>query len=68
MNYPKVSFNNIISKLKTVLVNEKKSLEAHGRSKSQIFGILFNKIVEIDGNEVSLKLLNDKKLTNEVFA
>jgi len=68
MNYPKVSFNNIISKLKIVLLDEKQSLEANGRSEKQIFGILFNKVVKIDGNEISLAMLNNRALTNEVFA
>lgn len=66
-NYP-ISPNDLILTLKTVLLDEKQSLEADGRNRGYIFGILFNKVVNIDGNEISLAMLNNRALTNEVFA
>lgn len=68
VNYPVVSLNHSIQKFKRILLDEKQSLEANGRTQGQIFGIIFNKIIEIDGNEISLKILNNKNITNEIFS
>lgn len=65
-NYPKRS-DSIKDDLKQELLEEKRRLQNQGRLKGQIFGILFNKEVEIDGVSLSLKSLDDKKLTNEIF-
>jgi cold shock CspA family protein len=65
-NYPNKS--DIISQeLKRILLEEKNNLIENGRNKKQIFGILFNKEVEIDGEIISLKEIHNKKLVNEIF-
>lgn len=66
-NYPVLS-DDLESSLKAILLKEKVLLEKNGRSKGQIFGILYNKNVDIDGNQISLKILNNKQLTNEIFS
>ena len=66
-NYP-IAPNDLISRFKAVLLDEKQSLQANGRSNRQIFGILFNRVFDIDGNNISLSILNDRKLTNEIFS
>ena len=65
-NYPNIQ-QEIIIQLKQVLLKEKKVLEDDGRSKGAIFGIIFNKDVEIDGTIISLATLNNRELTNEIF-
>lgn len=64
--YPKKN-NEIKNKLKNILQIEKQKLIQNGRTKGQIFGILFNKNVQIDDEIYSLKELNDKDLVNEIF-
>jgi len=65
-DYP-TGLHEIINQLKEILFEEKKELIKQGRTQKQIFGILFNKKVEIDGVIVSLSELKNKKLTNEIF-
>lgn len=64
--YPSES-NRIREQLKNIILREKNELLNDRRTKSQIFGILFNKKVEIDGEFYCLKTFNDRHLTNEIF-
>lgn len=65
-NYP-TNQNEIEIQMKAILLNEKEKLKKLGKTKGQIFGILFNKNVVIDGNDYSLKNLNNKQLNNQIF-
>jgi len=65
-NYPNKSAL-IEERLKNILLKEKEELEYIGKTKKQIFGILFNKEIEIDGESFYLKDINNKKLTNNIF-
>jgi len=65
-NYPNRQ-QEVINRLRVVLLEEKKELIRVGRNSREIFGILFNKEIEIDGTNVSLANLNNRTLTNEIF-
>lgn len=65
-NYPTTK-SKMIFELKQILLDEKDRLEQQGKAKNVIFGILFNKIVNINNQNISLKELNNRQLTNEIF-
>jgi len=56
-DYP-TKLHEMIPQLQKILLEEKEMLIQQGRSEKQIFGILFNKQVAIDGVNISLKELN----------
>lgn len=64
-NYPTI-LNTLISQFRQKLLDEKKELLQEGKQKNQIFGILYNKVVEIEGVSLCLKEINDKQLTNSI--
>lgn len=65
-NYPSLE-QYVKKELKQILLKEKKELIQANRTRGEIFGILFNKEVNINNNLVTLKQINDKNLTNEIF-
>ena len=64
--YPNKS-DIILPKLKKILLEEKTNLLKECLTANQIFGILFNKEIEINGEIITLKEINNKKLVNEIF-
>ena len=65
-NYPTI-LNTLIPQFRQILLNEKQELLQQGRQKNQIFGILYNKVIELEGVSLCLKEMNDKQLTNSIF-
>jgi cold shock CspA family protein len=65
-NYPTI-LNTLIPQFRQILLNEKQELLQQGRQKNQIFGILYNKVIDLEGVSLCLKELNDKQLTNSIF-
>lgn len=65
-NYPTI-LNTLIPQFRQILLNEKQKLLQQGRQRNQIFGILYNKVIELEGISLCLKEINDKQLTNSIF-
>lgn len=65
-NYPTI-LNTLIPQFRQILLNEKQELLHQGRQRNQIFGILYNKVIEIDGVSLCLNEINDRQLTNSIF-
>lgn len=65
-NYPTI-LNTLIPQFRQILLNEKQELLQQGRQRNQIFGILYNKVIELEDVSLCLKEINDKQLTNSIF-
>lgn len=65
-NYPTI-LNTLIPQFRQILLNEKQELLHQGRQRKQIFGILYNKVIVLDGVSLCLQEINDKQLTNSIF-
>lgn len=65
-NYPTI-LNTLIPQFRKILLNEKQELLQQGRQRNQIFGILYNKVIELESVSLCLKEINDKQLTNSIF-
>ena len=65
-NYPTI-INTLIPQFRQILLNEKQDLLQQGRQRNQIFGILYNKVIVLEGVSLCLKEINDQQLTNSIF-
>ena len=65
-NYPTI-LNTLIPNFKQILLDEKQKLLQEGLKRKQIFGILYNKVIEVEGFSLCLKEINDRQLTNSIF-